>query len=367
MLQRCFAVTKGHLSKYRLLANELTPAASLEANEIILNIDRFAFTANNMTYAHAGGPPLNYWHFYDKLANDKTLGIIPVWGFATVALSRNSNIAEGSRHYGFYPMASSVKFNPSKADVPSFTVTRDDPELAAMYNTYLNTASDPFYTTSSCENNMMIFRPLFLTSFFLNDYCWNQFRSSVDQIILTSASSKTAFALAFQLKQRGVKVIGLTSQRNVAFCETLSLYDSLYSYDQISEIPSNTTKTVVVDMARSHDVNLAIDKHFAKHIVQNVGVGMTHNTVLSGDKTALSEHAQITRTFFFAPAWIKRRIAEDASIMETAAASYVKFTATSDENQWLDFNTDMTVEEVYAASESNSVNPNTGLITKVEP
>ena len=44
--------------------------------------------------------------------------------------------------YGFYPMASSVKFNPSKADVPSFTVTRDDPELAPVYNTYLNTAGE---------------------------------------------------------------------------------------------------------------------------------------------------------------------------------------------------------------------------------
>lgn len=364
------------MSRFKTISNPLAPA-SLAANEILLNIDKFAFTANNMTYAHAGGPPLNYWHFYDNLCGGEGLlqhesyvkkvnavGIIPVWGFGTVTHSRNKYVTEGSRHYGFYPMASSIKYNPSKASAPSFTVAREDPELAAVYNTYLNTETDPFYSGSACENAMMVYRPLFLTSFFLDDYCASKFKS-VDQVVLTSASSKTAFALAHQLKQRGVTVIGLTSERNLGFCKSLGLYDSVYNYDNISDIQSNKTKTVVVDMAGSHDVNLAIDKHFGINIVENVGVGMTHNTVLFGDKSALSEHARAARTFFFAPAWIKRRIAEDATIMESAAASYIKFTATSDEKQWLEFNTTMAIEEVYAASESNSVNPNTGLITRV--
>jgi len=211
---------------------------------------------------------------------------------------------------------------------------------------------------------MMVYRPLFLTSFFLDDYCNSKFKS-VSQVILTSASSKTAFALAHQLKQRGVTVIGLTSRGNVDFCEALGLYDEVCEYEKISGIKSNETKTVVVDIAGSHDVNLAIDQHFSTNIVENVGVGMTHNTVLFGDKSLLSEHARATRTFFFAPAWIKRRTEEDATVLGKAAASYVKFTATSDEKQWLEFDTTMSVEEVYKASESNSVDPNTGLITKV--
>ena len=387
-VQRCFAVTKKALSRFQFITTRFDPA-SLGAGEILLDVDKFAFTANNMTYAHAGGPPLNYWHFYDNLCGggENAFGIIPVWGFGTVTHSRNEHVAEGTRHYGYYPMASCVKFNPSKASPPSFTVTREDPALAAVYNSYLNTATDPFYAGSACENSMMVYRPLFLTSFFLDDYCASKFKS-VGQVILTSASSKTAFALAHQLKQRGVTVIGLTSARNLGFCESLRLYDSVCDYENISDIQSNETKTVVVDMAGSHDVNLSIDKHFATNIVENVGVGMTHNTVLFGDKSALSEHAQVsqdpltpflaprfgrrshrlsqaTRTFFFAPAWIEKRIAEDATIMESAAASYIKFTDTSDEKNWLVFNTAMPVEGVYAASESNSVNPNTGLITRV--
>jgi len=365
MSQRSFIVSKQVLSRYKTITKKLS---SLGANEILLDIDKFAFTANNMTYAHAGGPPLNYWNFYDNLLDDnlrKENGIIPVWGFATCTKSRNPIIAEGSRHYGFYPMASSVVYNPSKASTPSFTVARSDSELAAVYNSYLNTETDPFYASLSCENAMMVYRPLFLTSFFLDDYCSSK-HQNVGHCVLTSASSKTAFGLAFQLRQRGVTVIGLTSERNLGFCESLGLYSGLYTYDSIGDIQSNET-TVVVDMAGSHDVNLSIDKHFGTRVVESIGVGMTHNTVLFGDRTTLSDHAQATRKFFFAPAWIRRRIEEDATIMERAASSYVEFTQRSEEKRWLEFNTNLSVEEVYALSESNSVNPNQGLITRVQP
>ena len=233
------------------------------------------------------------------------------------------------------------------------------------YNSYLNTETDPFYSGSACENAMMVYRPLFLASCFLDDYCNRKF-NSVSQVILTSASSKTAFALAYLLKQRGATVIGLTSKRNTGFCEELGVYDDVCDYDNIeSGIRSIETNTVVVDMAGSHDVNIAIDRHFCSNIVENIGVGMTHNTVLSGDKALLSEHVRTTRTFFFAPAWIKRRIEEDATVMEKAAASYVAFTTTSDEKQWLEFDSTMSVEEVYKAFESNCANPNTGLITRI--
>ena len=80
----------------------------------------------------------------------------------------------------------------------------------------------------------------------------------------------------------------------------------------------------------------------------------------------LSEHARATRTFFFAPAWIKMRIEEDATVMEKAVAEYIKFTATSDEKRWLEFDETMAVEEVYKSFEGNVVNPNTGLITRVK-
>ena len=46
--------------------------------------------------------------------------------------------------------------------------------------------------------------------------------------LLSSASSKTAYGTAFQLaKCEDVHVVGLTSARNVAFCQSLGCYDAV--------------------------------------------------------------------------------------------------------------------------------------------
>jgi hypothetical protein len=138
----------------------------------------------------------------------------------------------------------------------------------------------------------------------LDDYCHLGGLSGIPffgatTIVLTSASSKTAFSLAFILKQRGIEVIGLTSPKNVQFCENLDLYDSVVTYDQVNTLNPDS-KTVVVDMAGSLAVELDLDKHLGKNLMRNIGVGLTHNTAMSGRKI-LSDHANEVREFFFAP------------------------------------------------------------------
>jgi len=189
-MQRLFTVNKTVLSEF---GHWSRPLPSLTQNRVRLTISKFAFTANNMTYAHAGGPPLNYWHFYDHLTLNPSQrftskqGVIPVWGFAEVTQSRNPAISEGTRFYGYYPMSNTIDFDPTKPSLHGFTSPRYDPALAAVYNTYMNTATDPFYTDPAGESAMMIFRPLFLTSFMLADYI-ERVTSNVEQVVLTSAS-----------------------------------------------------------------------------------------------------------------------------------------------------------------------------------
>ena len=57
-----------------------------------LRVDRFALTANNITYA-AFGDAMNYWGFYPT--GQDGWGIIPVWGFATVTQSQHPGVAVG--------------------------------------------------------------------------------------------------------------------------------------------------------------------------------------------------------------------------------------------------------------------------------
>ena len=68
--------------------------------EILLAIDKFAMTANNVSYA-ASGDMIGYWRFFPTHADP--WGKVPVWGMADVVASRCPDIAVGERLYGFSP------------------------------------------------------------------------------------------------------------------------------------------------------------------------------------------------------------------------------------------------------------------------
>ena len=63
-----------------------------------MKVERFAFTANNITYALAGDQ-LKYWHLFPA---PQGFGNIPVWGFGDVIASKHPNISEGERLFGYF-------------------------------------------------------------------------------------------------------------------------------------------------------------------------------------------------------------------------------------------------------------------------
>ncbi|MDI1364128.1 MAG: DUF2855 family protein, partial [bacterium] len=77
---------------------EFRPATlpDLAEGEVRLAVDRFALTANNITYA-VFGEAMRYWDFFPAAQG---FGRVPVWGFATVEASNHPDIAVGQRFYG---------------------------------------------------------------------------------------------------------------------------------------------------------------------------------------------------------------------------------------------------------------------------
>ena len=75
------------------------PAGALAPGEIEVRIDRFAITANNVTYAALGKPVglfpngKGYWDFFSPGGEGPAR--LPVWGFATVTRSAAEGVAEG--------------------------------------------------------------------------------------------------------------------------------------------------------------------------------------------------------------------------------------------------------------------------------
>ena len=85
---------------------------SLTDGQVDVAIRRFAFTANNVTYARLGRPiPTLGFGYWDFFPGDTGWGCIPVWGLADVVASRHAALDEGKTLFGFFPMATHLRLN----------------------------------------------------------------------------------------------------------------------------------------------------------------------------------------------------------------------------------------------------------------
>jgi hypothetical protein len=229
-------VVKGDLGRVRVVDDV---PAELRDGEARLRIDRFALTANNITYA-VFGDMLQYWDFFPAapaVAGDEVRwGRIPVWGFAEVTSSRSPDLAVGERLYGYLPMSSEVVIVPGRADDGGVTdVAAHRSAMAGAYNRYVRCATDPMYRADR-EDHQMLLYPLFFTAYLIDDYLLDNDDFGAEQVVISSVSSKTSIGAAFLARQRGRHVVGLTSAGNVAFVESLGVVDQVLTYDDVASI-----------------------------------------------------------------------------------------------------------------------------------
>ena len=138
-------------------------------NEIIVSIENFAFTTNNVTYAVAGDT-IGYWRFFKTTKDpENEWGSIPVWGFAKVLESNLKEISVGERLFGYFPPSDRLHLNPIKITDQGFTDGKDyRKELPAVYNNYVRLSGDPDYDDATDNIRSLLF-PLHITSFCLCD------------------------------------------------------------------------------------------------------------------------------------------------------------------------------------------------------
>ena len=103
-----FLVNRGDWNDHRFDEN---PKPVLTSGQILFRVDRFAFTANNISYAVAGDM-LGYWRFFPA---PDGWGRLPVMGYGEVVGSERSGVSVGTRCFGFYPMSRYVVIEPSHA------------------------------------------------------------------------------------------------------------------------------------------------------------------------------------------------------------------------------------------------------------
>jgi hypothetical protein len=288
------AIARDDLSRTALLDGAAGPVG---AGEAVLRVDRVAVTANNVTYAVLG-KAFRYWDFFPT---EPGWGLVPLWGFADVVASAADGLEPGARVYGYLPSASHLLVRPDRIDARGF---RDaSPHRAALpsvYNTYALTTGDPGYQPQ-WEDLQVLYRPLFFTSFLLADQLESNGFFGSETIVLSSASSKTAYGTAFLLHGTGPRMVGLTAPGNVGFTESLGCYDTVLPYDTLTELDA-AVPTAYLDFAGNPDVRARLHQHFGAGLVHDLVIGRTHHAEASGQASTGPRP-----TVFFAPDQIRKR------------------------------------------------------------
>lgn len=356
-MNHIFCVEKNNIYQLGTTQCELE---ALKAGEVRLAIDKYALTTNNITYA-VSGFKLKYWNFFPT---DEPYGIIPVWGYGTVVASEHAEIKEGERYYGYFPMADYCTVIPHKVKPFGFSDgATHRQEMAPVYNQYLQVEPEA-NQDPAIDNYTPIIKPLFATSFLMYQFLKRQDFLAAEQIIITSASSKTSLALAFNLRQHrvtdGKEIIGLTSSRNIDFVQTAGYYDAVWAYEAYQSISQK--KTVVVDMSGNYALIQGLSALLNEQIMHIALVGLT-------DWKAAGRFSTIPKTqFFFAPNHFKtfyqEHGAEQANQMLNDAL--IGFINDMKSLTDLEFITDLEqLSTLYLEMVDGKVNPKKGYVVKI--
>lgn len=292
-----FQTRRDDFTKTRLAEADASP---LLEGEVRVRVDRFGLSANNITYCVVGDE-LGYWQFFPPIGDDtEGWGVMPVWGYGDVSESKTPDVPVGERLFGYFPPAGELTLHPSRVSKGSVVDGSEHrAELPATYNAYQRVGEE----NADVENQRMLVWPLYATGFCL----WETLQAAdwydAEQVVILSASSKTAIGLAYAIDEddNSPNMVGLTSPRNHAFVRDLDLYQTVVTYDDIIAVPSRAT--VVVDMSGNSEVQRQLYEHLGDLFRYCVKVGLTHWEDAKTEDDAVAERS----TFFFAPTHIERR------------------------------------------------------------
>ncbi len=332
------------------------PAPTLGEGQILLEIEKYALTANNITYA-AVGDGFGYWNFFPT--GDEDWGIVPVWGFAKVAASQNADITVGERVYGYLPMASHLVVSPGNVTDAGFVDHAEHRQgLAIIYNQYHRLGTGE----GQMEEERALYQPLFTTSFLIRDMMRKSEWFGAEAVLLTSASSKTALGLAMVAKNLSpnIKRIGLTSAGNKAFVEETGLYDEVLSYDDLPSADASQN-IVSVDFAGNSTLLSAIHGHWDGNLKFSSMVGATHfeerkgTGELKGPEPVLFFAPTAAETLMkeVGPATFRAKVDEQFSAFVDGVANHLSVEHLSGQDA---------LQSAYLEMLANQVAPNRGLI-----
>ncbi|HTU59665.1 MAG TPA: DUF2855 family protein [Polyangiales bacterium] len=350
-----FVVKRDQIDVTRWAPAQTRADPALASGEALLRVDRYALTSNNITYALLG-ELARYWDFFPTEAG---WGRIPVWGLADVVASRTPELPTGERIFGYLPMSSFLKVQPARVTADTFNDASEHRRaLPAIYQMYRRSVrgQDPQH-----EDTQSLRQPLAGTGFLIDHWLSENQLFGARQVVIGSASSKTALSTAFMLGRRAgrdFQIIGLTSARHRPFCERVGYYDRVVEYDAIDSLAGDIP-SVFVDMSGAPRVRRAVHEHFRDALRFSSLVGLTH-----GDVSPSAALPGPQPQMFMAPTIIEQlRAARGAALLDVLNEANTTFFRSA--KSWLEIQRltgPTAVEAAYQRVRTGQVEPQHGVI-----
>jgi len=175
--------------------------------------------------------------------------------------------------------------------------------VAPVYNAYARVSGDAAFAGRDGDYQALL-RPLFMLSFLVDDFLEENDFFGAHTILLSSASSKTAFGLAhlLHIQRTAIRVIGLTSAANLDFVRSLGCYHEVVTYDRIEALSADSP-AAFVDMAGNSDLRARLHRHFGDRLKYSGQIGLTHRASAAEEP----ELPGAKPAWFFAPDQIRKR------------------------------------------------------------
>jgi Protein of unknown function (DUF2855) len=351
-----FVVARNDLQQCKVIETQLPDATALPDEALLVKVTRFAFTANNITYA-VMGDVLKYWQLFPA---PEGFGNVPVWGFGEVIASKYPGVATGETLFGYFPMATHLVIEAadvSKRGLRDGAAHRQG--VAPVYNAYARVSGNPAFTGKQGDYQALL-RPLFMLSFLVDDFLAENEFYGAKRVMLSSASSKTAYGLAHLVHARGIKVIGLTSAGNSEFVKSLGCYDDVVTYDRVNSMAADLP-VAYVDMAGNSSLREQLHRHFGEQMKYSGRVGLTHRSTAADEP----ELPGAKPSWFFAPDQIRKRAKEwgPGGLDQRFGAAWSHFAPKLD--KWLKLRESRgpdAVKQVYLNTLNGHVSPEEGHI-----
>ncbi len=326
----------------------------LGAGQVKFKLEKAALTANNISYAVLG-ERFKFWDFFPHSGG----GILPVWGYAKVVETECDEVNIGNRFYGYYPLAEELIVQPVKINDYGFVDGKKHRQvLPQIYNYYENVNKNG--VQKEMEAAYMVFQPLFATSFLLAHYFMDNDSFGGKQVFITSASSKTAMAFAAVLSHMddAIELVGITSAKNVSFCESTELYHSIIDYESTGGLQNNAG--VIVDFAGNRSILAKLQDQIFHSLKKSITVGLSH-----WDQAVGEEKLPFKSELFFAPDHAVRKQKEWGGKEFKVKLNKSLFPFLKKSFNWLQYNSSEDVFSNYEELVKGQVPPHQCIILKL--